>query len=74
MGKPKVIVTRRWPEAVEKKVSELFDATLNTGDTPLTVAELQDALKTADAVLCTVTDKMTAEVLGVDGKQAKMTR
>ncbi len=72
MGKPKVIVTRRWPEAVEKKVSELFDATLNTGDTPLTVAELQDALKTADAVLCTVTDKMTAEVLGVDGKQAKM--
>lgn len=72
MSKPKVIVTRSWPGAVEKKVSELFDATLNTGDTPLSVAELQDALKTADAVLCTVTDKMTAEVLGVDGKQAKM--
>lgn len=72
MSKPKVIVTRRWPEAVERKLSELFDATLNSGDTPLTVAELQDALKTADAVLCTVTDKMTAEVLGVDGKQAKM--
>jgi lactate dehydrogenase-like 2-hydroxyacid dehydrogenase len=72
MSKPKVIVTRAWPKAVEQKVSELFDATLNTGDTPLTVAELQDALKTADAVLCTVTDKMTAEVLGVDGKQAKI--
>jgi len=72
MGKPKVIVTRGWPKAVEKKVSELFDATLNTNDKPFSVAQLQDALKTADAVMCTVTDKMAAEVLCVDGKQAKM--
>ena len=72
MSKPKVIVTRRWPEAVEKKVSELFDATLNAKDTPLSVADLQDAMRTTDAVLCTVTDRMTAEVLSVDGRRAKI--
>ncbi len=72
MSKPKVIVTRRWPEAVEKKVSELFDATLNAKDTPLSAADLQDAMRTTDAVLCTVTDRMTAEVLSVDGRRAKI--
>ena len=72
MSKPKVIVPRRWPEAVEKKVSELFDATLNAKDTPLSAADLQDAMRTTDAVLCTVTDRMTAEVLSVDGRRAKI--
>ena len=35
-------------------------------------AGLQDALRTADALLCTVTDKLTAEVLGAEPLRARL--
>ena len=63
MSKPKVIITRKWPEAAEARARELFDVTLNGDDHPMSVSELQQALKTADAVCPTVSDKMSAEVL-----------
>ena len=63
MTKPKVVVTRRWPKAVEKKVSELFDAKLNKSDRPMTDQGLKHALKTADALMPTVTDKITEKIL-----------
>jgi lactate dehydrogenase-like 2-hydroxyacid dehydrogenase len=66
MAKPTAIVTRRWPEEVERKLEELFDVTLNRDDRPMSVAELQDALRNADAVLPTVSDKITAEVLSAE--------
>ncbi len=72
MSRPVVVVTRRLPAAVEEAVAKDFDARLNRDDRPLTTAELQDALRTADALLPTVTDKITAEVLGVEPLRAKM--
>jgi lactate dehydrogenase-like 2-hydroxyacid dehydrogenase len=72
MSKPKVIVTRRWHEAVEKILLEKFDTQLNEDDHSMSVAELQDALRNADAVLPTVCDKVTAEVLGADNVRAKI--
>ena len=45
MAKPKVVLTRRWPKACEDKASELFDAKINRDDKPMSVAELQDALR-----------------------------
>jgi glyoxylate reductase len=55
-------VTRRWPQAVETKMAEVFDLTLNTSDRPLTEPELKDALGQYDAVLPTVTDRLPAAV------------
>ena len=72
MSRPVVVVTRRLPAAVEEAVAKDFDARLNREDRPLTAAELQEALKTADALLPTVTDKITAEVLGVEPLRARM--
>ena len=72
MAKPKVVLTRRWPKPCEDKASELFDAQLNRDDKPMSVAELQDALKSVDALFPTVTDKITAEVMGVAGRRAKL--
>ena len=72
MSRPVVVVTRRLPAAVEEAVAKDFEARLNRDDRPLTTAELQDALRTADALLPTVTDKITAEVLGVEPLRAKM--
>ena len=72
MSKPKIIVTRRWHEDVEKVLLERYDTQLNEDDHPMSVAELQDALRNADAVLPTVCDKITAEVLGADNIRAKI--
>jgi len=72
MSKPKVIVTRRWHPEVEAVLVERFDTQLNEDDHPMSVSELQDALRSADAVLPTVCDKVTAEVLGADNIRAKI--
>ena len=72
MSKPKVIVTRRWHPEVEAVLVERFDTQLNDDDHSMSVTELQDALRNADAVLPTVCDKVTAEVLGADNIRAKI--
>jgi len=69
---PVVVVTRRLPGAVEEAVKREFDARLNREDRPLTSAELQEALRTSDALLPTVTDKLTAEVLNAEPLRTKM--
>ncbi len=63
MIKPKVVITRRWPKAVEAALVEDFDVTFNRQDRALTADELKDAVHFADAVLPTVTDRIDARVL-----------
>lgn len=62
MTKPRVLVTRRWPRAVERRMEEVFDLDLNTSDRPLTEADLRDAMGRYDAILPTVTDRLPATV------------
>ncbi len=71
-ARPSVVVTRRLPGVVEEELSRDFDARLNRDDRPLGPDGLQDALRSADALLCTVTDKITADVLGVEPLRARM--
>jgi lactate dehydrogenase-like 2-hydroxyacid dehydrogenase len=72
MSKPKIIVTRRWPEQIEKILTQKYDTQLNVDDVPMTVAEMQDAFRTADAVLPTVSDRVDAEVLSATPMKARM--
>ncbi len=67
-----VIVTRRLPEPVHEALTRAFDARLNPDDRPLTADGLRDALRQAAALLTTVTDKVTADVLSVDGRRARL--
>jgi lactate dehydrogenase-like 2-hydroxyacid dehydrogenase len=67
-----VVVTRRLPEPVHAALTQAFDARLNPDDRPLTADELRSALATADALLTTVTDKVTAEVLAAEPRRAKL--
>jgi len=67
-----VVVTRRLPEPVEQELSREFDARLNRDDRPLGPDGLQEALRTADALLCTVTDRLTAEVLSAEPRRARL--
>lgn len=71
-GRPVVVVTRRLPEAVERELARDFDARLNTDDRPLGPEGLMEALRSADAVLCTVTDRLTAEVLAAEPRRAAL--
>ncbi len=72
MVKPRVLLTRRWPAAVETRLCEDFDAVLNSGDKPLSEVEIQQALKSFDAVLPTVTDTVSARALDVARPQTKI--
>ena len=72
MSKPKVLVTRKWPAEVEDKLTALYDVQLNIKGIALSADELKSALQNYDAVLSTVTDSITADILAVDNKRAKI--
>ncbi len=61
--RPVVVVTRRLPVEVEDALRDRFDVELSRHDVAMTAEQLQLALGRADALLCTVTDRLTAEVL-----------
>ena len=65
MSKPKVVVSRKWPQEVERRMQALFDVQLNDKDTPMSVQQMQAALQNADAFCPTVSDNVSAQVLGV---------
>ncbi|MCE2942439.1 MAG: 2-hydroxyacid dehydrogenase [Gemmatimonadota bacterium] len=71
MSAPAVVVTRRLPQAVERELATRFGARLNATDEPLGRDGLVRALREADAVVCTVTDRLSADVLGAGGLRAK---
>ncbi len=72
MTKPSVLVTRRWPEAVEAQLKRDYDVTLSKADRPLTPSEFREAFGRFDAVLPTVTDTINAEALDVTAPQVKI--
>ncbi|MFZ5736539.1 MAG: 2-hydroxyacid dehydrogenase [Pseudomonadota bacterium] len=61
--KPLVVVTRKLPDSIETRMRELFDARLNLDDIPMTAEQLAEAARTADVLVPTVTDEITAEML-----------
>ena len=61
--KPLVIVTRKLPDVVETRMRELFDARLNLDDKPMSQAELAEAVKTADVLVPTVTDRIDRSLI-----------
>ncbi|WP_119417794.1 2-hydroxyacid dehydrogenase [Desertibaculum subflavum] len=61
--KPLVVVTRKLPDAIETRMMELFDTRLSADDHAMSQAELTEAVKTADVLVPTVTDRVDAHVL-----------
>ena len=72
IAKPKVLITRRWPEAAERAMQRYFDVTLNETDTPFTEAELVSAMQHYDALCPCVTDKINSTVLNAASPQVKV--
>jgi glyoxylate reductase len=61
--KPIVVITRKLPDPIETRMMELFDVRLNIDDRPMTQADLVEAVKTADVLVPTVTDRIDSAVL-----------
>ncbi len=61
--RPTVVVTRRLPAPVELRLMELFDTRLNHQDIPLSRDDLADAMRHADGLVTTVTDRIDSELL-----------
>jgi glyoxylate reductase len=70
--KPVVIVTRKLPDIVETRMRELFDAHLNVDDRPMSPAELIEAVKTADVLVPTVTDRIDRSLISQAGEQLRL--
>src|SRR5262249_21729047 len=67
-GKPmgaraKILVTRKLPEPVEARAVAAYEARLNSDDTPHPASALAGLAAGADGILCTITDRVTAEVI-----------
>lgn len=60
---PRVLLTRRWPQEVERYLAERYDLTLNETGIPLDEQAWRSALETCDAVCPTVIDRITASLL-----------
>ena len=58
LSKPKVLITRRWPIAVEKAMAGSFNVTLNKDNRTITTEELGQALHEYDAICPSFTEPM----------------
>ncbi|HET9903193.1 MAG TPA: D-glycerate dehydrogenase [Xanthobacteraceae bacterium] len=67
-----VVVTRKLPDVVETRMRELFDAHLNLDDTPMSRGALLEAMRTADVLVPTVTDRIDDELIAQAGDKLKL--
>ena len=67
-----VVVTRRLPERVETRLSELFDVTLGPEDRPMTRDELAQALRTADVLVPNLRDRIDQGLIAQAGENLRL--
>lgn len=70
--KPLVIVTRKLPDPIETRMRELFDTQLNETDEEMSPAQLVDAVKRADVLVPTVTDRINSRILSQAGPNLRL--
>lgn len=71
-SRPLVIVTRRLPDVIETRMKELFEVRLNLDDVPFSEDDLRAAVKEAEFLVPTVTDRIDASILNEAGPQLKL--
>ena len=70
--KPLVVVTRKLPHVIETRMMELFDTRLNVTDDPMSHEDLIAAVKFADVLVPTVTDRIDADVIANAGERLRL--
>ena len=67
-----VVVTRRLPDPVERRMAELFDVSLREDDAQMTRADLIKAVQSADVLVPTLSDRVDATVIAQAGDRLKL--
>jgi glyoxylate reductase len=67
-----VVVTRRLPEVVETRLSELFNVELSVADEKMSREDLIRAMQRADVLVPTVTDRIDQGMLAAAGDRLKL--
>jgi len=70
--RPRIVVTRRLPETIERELAARFDAELNANDAAMSADALKAAVERADILVPTVTDRITGEIIADAGPQLKL--
>lgn len=70
--KVRVTVSRRLPQAVETRMAELFDVSLNFADGAMSREQLAAAMADADVFVPTVTDEIDASLIEGAGERLKL--
>lgn len=70
--RPRVGVTRRLPESVERALRERFDVAQHDAQRDLDANELIAMMQDCDALMPTVTDRLDSSVLGAGGGRCRM--
>ena len=70
--RPRIVVTRTLLPAVEERMAQLFDATLNPDDQPMDRAALSAAMADCDVLVPTVTDSIDAELIHAAPQHLKL--
>ena len=69
---PKILISRRWPAAVEDRLRARYEVTLNDGDAPLTPEQFKAAMREYDALCPTVSDRITGDILSVPNPRVRI--
>ena len=72
VSRPRVIVTRKLPDAVEQRMVELFDTVLNPVEEGIDRAALVAAVQECDVLVPSVTDTIDAELIAAAGERLKL--
>ncbi|MEO6341341.1 MAG: D-glycerate dehydrogenase [Caulobacteraceae bacterium] len=70
--KPRVLTTRRLPEAVERRLADTYDVTLARTDEGLSAADMAAAMRDFDALCPTILDRIGADALATPGRRVRM--
>ena len=71
-SRPRVFVTRRLPDLVEARMTELFDMDLRADDAPMSAEALKVAIADCDVFVPTVTDVIDADIIAAASKRLRL--
>lgn len=72
VSRPRVIVTRKLPDAVEQRMVELFDTVLNQVEEGIDRAAVVAAVQDCDVLVPSVTDTIDADLIAAAGERLKL--
>jgi glyoxylate reductase len=71
-AKPLVVITRKLPDVVEARMGQLFNCERNTSDAAFSSADLVAAVRRAQVLVPTITDRIDDFVISQAGPQLKL--